>query len=156
MNLGALLHNYVLNCAALSWFLAQFIKTVLVLLTTGKLKLERMFGSGGMPSAHSACVCALAISTCRKVGFSSVEFAITFVLACVVMYDALNVRRQAGEHAKAINIVVDHINDNDNDDNTDDSALGRIKELKESLGHKPMEVLAGALLGIIISMILPL
>lgn len=155
MNLGALLHNYVLNCAALSWFLAQFIKTILVLLTTGKLKLERMFGSGGMPSAHSACVCALAIATCRKVGFSSVEFAITFVLACVVMYDALNVRRQAGEHAKAINIVVDHINDNDTDD-AEISGINRIKELKESLGHKPMEVLAGSLLGIIISMILPL
>ena len=153
--MGALLHNYVLNCAALSWFLAQFIKTILVLLTTGKLKLERMFGSGGMPSAHSACVCALAIATCRKVGFSSVEFAITFVLACVVMYDALNVRRQAGEHAKAINIVVDHINDNDTDD-AEISGINRIKELKESLGHKPMEVLAGSLLGIIISMILPL
>ncbi len=148
MKLASLLHNYVLNCAVLGWGVAQVLKTLLVLIFTGKLKLERMIGSGGMPSAHSACVCALAMGTCRYAGFSSEEFAITFVLASVVMYDAMNVRRQAGEHAKAINSIRDLMDD----DEVNDSA----NELKESLGHKPMEVLAGALLGILIALILPL
>lgn len=147
-NIGVLLHNYVLNCAVLAWFSAQIIKTLLVLVTTKRFVPERIFGPGGMPSAHSASVCALAIATCKMNGFSSVEFAITFMLACIVMYDATSVRRQAGEHAKAINKVVDRIEDDD-DDSLD------INELKEVLGHTPLEVLAGALLGILISMILP-
>ena len=146
-----LIHNYVLICAGLSWFIAQILKTLLYCVFNKKMKWERMVGSGGMPSSHTACVSALTIATCRKSGFSSVDFAISFILAVIVIYDALNVRRQAGEHAKAINIVVDHIDDR----NYDGDDLG-IKELKESLGHKPMEVLAGALLGILISMILPM
>lgn len=149
-NISELFHNYVLMCAVTAWFIAQVLKTLLVLIFTKKLMLERMVGSGGMPSAHTACVTALAISICRLSGFSSVEFGIAFILAVVVIYDAMNVRRQAGEHAKAINIVVDHI-DEDNDDGDD---LG-IKQLKESLGHKPIEVLAGALLGILVAMIMP-
>lgn len=150
-NISELFHNYVLMCAVTSWFIAQVLKTLLVLIFTKKLKLERMVGSGGMPSAHTACVSALTIAICRLCGYSSVEFGISFIFAVVVIYDALNVRRQAGEHAKAINIVVDHI-DEDNDDGDD---LG-IKQLKESLGHKPIEVLAGALLGILVAMIMPI
>ncbi len=150
-NISELLHNYVLMCAITSWFIAQVLKTLLVLIFTKKLKLERMVGSGGMPSAHTACVTALAIAICRMCGFSSVEFGIAFVLAVVVIYDALNVRRQAGEHAKAINIVVDRI-----DEEKDDDDLLGIKQLKESLGHKPIEVLAGALLGILVPLVMPL
>ncbi len=148
--LSELLHNYVLMCSVTAWFIAQVLKTLLVLIFTKKLKLERMVGSGGMPSAHTACVTALAIACCRMCGFSSVEFSIAFILAVVVIYDALNVRRQAGEHAKAINIVVDHIDE----DHDKDDLLG-IKVLKESLGHKPIEVMAGALLGILVAMIMP-
>ena len=148
--LYSLLHNYVLICAGLAWFLAQVLKTLLYFILNGKMRWERMVGSGGMPSAHTACVSALTIATCRYAGFSSVEFAISFILAIIVIYDALNVRRQAGEHAKAINIMVDRL-DNESDDEDD---LG-IKELKESLGHKPMEVLAGALLGILTAMLIP-
>ena len=148
--LQSLLHNYVLICAGSSWFIAQVLKTLLVLIFSGKCRWERMVGSGGMPSAHTACVTALSLATCRKAGFSSVEFAITFILAVIVIYEALNVRRQAGEHAKAINIMVDRL-DNEHEDDPD---LG-IKELKESLGHKPMEVLAGALLGILTAMLIP-
>ncbi len=142
--------NYVLNCAVLSWFSAQILKTLIVFITTKKFVPERIFGPGGMPSAHSASVTSLAIATCRYCGFNSVEFAISFVLACVVMYDATSVRRQAGEHAKAINIVVDKVDQLEDDDDDLD-----IKELKEVLGHTPLEVLAGALLGILIAMLLP-
>ncbi len=142
--------NYALNCAVLSWFSAQFIKTLLVLITTKKFVPERIFGPGGMPSAHSASVSALTIAVCRWVGFATPEFAITFMFASIVMYDATSVRRQAGEHAKAINIVVDKVDSlDDNDKNLD------IKELKEVLGHTPIEVMAGSLLGILIAMIMP-
>ncbi len=145
-----ILSNRVLCCAVLSWLSAQLIKTLLVFVLTKKFVSERIFGPGGMPSAHSSCVTALAISTCRVCGISSVEFAITFVLACVVMYDATSVRRQAGEHAKAINKVVDIVDKLEDDD--DDL---NIRQLKEVLGHTPLEVLAGSLLGILIAMIVP-
>ena len=126
MNISDLIHNYVLNCAVIAWAAAQVIKTLLVLFFS-------------------------AIATCRAAGFASVEFAITFVLASVVMYDALNVRRQAGEHAKAINEIATAIDEIDGEYDLLD-----IAELKEQLGHKPMEVLAGALLGILTAMILPM
>ena len=142
--------NGVLCSALLSWFSAQMIKTLLVLITTKKVVAERIFGPGGMPSAHSASVTALAIATCRVCGVQSVEFALAFVFAAVVMYDATSVRRQAGEHAKAINKVVDKVDQMEDDDDDLD-----ISELKEVLGHTPLEVLAGALLGIIISMLVP-
>ena len=142
--------NSVLCSAVISWFSAQIIKTLLVFITTKKFVPERIFGPGGMPSAHSASVTALSIATCRACGIQSVEFAIAFVLAAVVMYDATSVRRQAGEHAKAINKVVDKVDKMEEDDEE-----LNIRQLKEVLGHTPLEVLAGALLGIIISMIIP-
>lgn len=142
--------NSVLCSAVISWFSAQIIKTLLVFITTKKFVPERIFGPGGMPSAHSASVTALSIATCRVCGIQSVEFAIAFVLAAVVMYDATSVRRQAGEHAKAINKVVDKVDKMEEDDEE-----LNIRQLKEVLGHTPLEVLAGALLGIIISMIIP-
>lgn len=142
--------NGVLCSALLSWFSAQMIKTLLVLITTKKFVAERIFGPGGMPSAHSASVTALTIATSRVCGVQSVEFALAFVFAAVVMYDATSVRRQAGEHAKAINKVVDKVDQMEEDDDDLD-----IRELKEVLGHTPLEVLAGALLGIIISMLIP-
>ena len=145
--------NYALNCAVLSWFSAQMIKTLLVLIMTKKFVPERIFGPGGMPSAHSASVSALAISTCRMCGFTSTEFAIAFMLACIVMYDATSVRRQAGEHAKAINIVVDKVDSLEKDDDEEDL---NIKELKEVLGHTPFEVMAGSLLGILVAMLVPM
>ena len=142
--------NRVLCCSLLAWISAQFIKTTLVLITTKKFVPERIFGPGGMPSAHSASVVALAIATCRVCGISSVEFAITFVLSAIVMYDATSVRRQAGEHAKAINKMVDKVDKIEEDDED-----LNIDQLKEVLGHTPLEVLAGALLGILIAMLIP-
>jgi acid phosphatase family membrane protein YuiD len=149
--LQSLIHNYVLICAVAGWFSAQLLKVMYVLIRTHKFVPERMFGPGGMPSSHSACVTALTIATCRADGFGSTTFAIAFALACVVMYDATGVRRQAGEHAKALNMVMDRI-DNMYDDDTDFDN----EDLKEVLGHTPLEVLAGALLGILIALIIPM
>ena len=144
-----LLQNQVLTTALLSWFIAQVMKTILVLLVDRKFNPERMIGAGGMPSAHSATVCSLLVAIARTSGFGSVEFAISVVLAAVVMYDATGVRRAAGEQAKVLNKMLEKQSLNETDD------LLQV-ELKEFLGHTPLQVLAGALLGILIAMIIPM
>lgn len=141
-------HNYILWCSLVSWFAAQLLKFLFVLLFQKKVQFERFIGSGGMPSSHTALVTSLTISTAQICGVESSEFAIAFILACVVIYDAMGVRREAGEHAKLLNIIM-----RDDDDNFDDY---EDCELKEKLGHTPLEVLGGALLGILIPMIINL
>jgi len=139
--------NYILMASCLSWASAQIIKTFIDFFVTKKFSSERLVGAGGMPSAHSAFVSALTVSTGRLCGLSSPEFAITFSLACVVVYDAMGVRRAAGEQAKVINILADEL-----------FKIIRpedkiVKQLKELLGHTPLEVLAGIILGTTIAML---
>lgn len=176
--LGISQNTYVL-VAALSWFLAQLIKTLLNLLMNRELKLERMVGAGGMPSAHSAFVCSLMVTCGRLSGWDSAEFAICFALAAVVMYDAMGVRRAAGEHAKVLNRIISSMSDNirvmyevekkkkfdifrkrskeDPDDQLRDSAMKKNEDLlKELLGHTPLEVLGGVILGITVALLFPL
>ena len=142
--------NHTLLVALISWLLAQIIKTVIDCLLHKEFKAERLIGSGGMPSSHSALVCSVAISIARIDGFASTQFAIAFVLAMIVMYDASGVRRAAGTHAKEINKLKEQIDLLDGErDNLD-------PKLKELLGHTPLEVISGALLGIAIALILPL
>lgn len=143
-------YNYVLLTAVVSWFSAQIIKTIIHLIRYRTFNPERLFGAGGMPSSHSALVCSATLAVSRKIGTNSVEFAVMFILAVVVMYDAMGVRRAAGLHAKEINRINKTIEESANDNKQDD-----YKELKEYLGHTPFEVLGGALLGILISMIVP-
>ena len=156
--MGIIQYNYVLTAAVVSWCAAQTIKTILHLLQTKKFSPERLFGAGGMPSSHSALVCSATVAMCRKCGVGSPEFAMCFLFALVVMYDAMGVRRSAGLHAKEINrlnrifIVKGIASDSENDKQTESK---RKKEFKEYLGHTPFEVLGGALLGILISMIIP-
>ena len=137
--------NYIFTAAGLSWFSAQVIKTFINFFITKKFDAERLVGAGGMPSAHSACVSALAIATGRQCGCGSPEFAIAFAFACVVIYDAMGVRRAAGEQAKVINQLTDSLFKN----------FGETKivvsQLKELLGHTPVEVLGGIILGITIA-----
>lgn len=162
--LKLLVSNYFIDVAVISWFSAQLIKTLLFYLQNGILQAERMIGAGGMPSAHSAFVCSIAIAIAKKVGYSSPEFALALAFACVVMYDAMGVRRAAGEQAKVLNrMVLSFKNPNnlfallnshpsvglDKEESMDQ------KELNEFLGHTPLEVLGGALLGILIAMIVP-
>ena len=139
MNLLDLLDNRVLLAALLGWLVAQVLKVVLVFLEEKKLDISRMVGSGGMPSSHSALIVAMATSVGKYAGLASVEFAIAAAVAMVVMYDAANVRREAGRQAELLNrIVLDLYRDNHLDQ----------EKLKELLGHTPVEVAAGALLGI--------
>ena len=145
--------NYILYVPLLSWLAAQICKTIIYLILSGKLDLERMFGAGGMPSAHSALVCSMTIATARKFGVSSPFFAFAFILAAIVMYDAMGVRRAAGEQAKVLNRIVDDwMNEEDDEENP---MRENGKRLKEKVGHTPFEVLSGALLGILMAMIFP-
>lgn len=137
--------NLILILAGIAWALAQVLKVVVVLLTKKKLDWRFVMASGGMPSSHSAFVCACAAATGSLYGFSSPIFAIAAVLAIVVMYDAANVRKAAGEQAKILNYMMDHWKEMKPD------LFG--KELKELLGHSPLQVIIGALLGVAVGLV---
>lgn len=152
-------YNYVLTAAVIGWCSAQVIKTLLNFIQTKRFHAERLFGAGGMPSSHSAMVCSATVSMCRKCGVGSPEFALMFVLAMIVMYDAMGVRRSAGLHAREINRInrifaVKGIKAAEEAEKQQSEK--KKKELKEYLGHTPLEVLGGALLGILIAMLTPM
>lgn len=136
--------NVVVTCI-LAWFIAQLIKVILTIITSKKVDFRRFVGSGGFPSSHSSFVTSLATAVGIIDGFASTNFAVTVVLALVVMYDAAGVRRAAGQQARILNKIVE---DWDNKDLTQTD-----KRLKELLGHTPKEVFAGAVLGIIVALI---
>ena len=141
-NKGFLTGNRILDLAILAWFLAQMMKVLLELFFQKKFNWSTLFGSGGMPSSHSAFVCALAVSSGIICGLQSPVFAIAAGLAVIVMYDAFNVRRAAGEHARHLNeLMMEYLKEKP-------TAERNFKLLRESLGHTPLQVLMGALLGI--------
>lgn len=155
--------NYIINVGVISWFSAQIIKTVITFLRFRELQLERLFGAGGMPSSHSALVCSMTLAMAKMVGFDSPLFGLTFAFAMVVMYDAMGVRRAAGEQAKVLNkIIFSRVFDmlNQEIDENYPAPEGKQegpadqKELKEYLGHTPLEVLGGMLLGILIASVM--
>lgn len=137
--------NKILQTAILSWFIAQAIKVIITLIKDRRFDFTRMFGSGGMPSSHAAFTVSLATAVGSETSFSSVEFALAAAFAIVVMYDATGVRRSAGEQAKILNKIVESMRYKDS------SQTG--KKLKELLGHTPVEVFAGAVLGVIVAII---
>ena len=135
-----LLANKVLVLSVLAWLIAQVIKVLINLCVNRTMAIELLISSGGMPSSHSALVCACACSIGRLEGFSSTIFSLGAVVALVVMYDACNVRRAAGEQAKILNYIVEHWEE------MSPALVG--KELKELLGHTPVQVVMGAILGV--------
>lgn len=144
-----LFSNYILIAALASWLLAQLLKVLFYSIKHRTINLERLIGAGGMPSSHTATVVALTVAVGRLEGLASPLFAIAFILACVVMYDATGVRRAAGEQAKVLNkLVFEH--------SEDDEPMDAQKALKEFLGHTPLEVFGGAILGIIVAFLLPM
>lgn len=137
--------NSVFITCILSWFVAQLIKVITSLIKDKRIDFRRFVGSGGMPSSHSSFVTSLAVSVGILDGFSGTSFAISAILALVVMYDAAGVRRAAGQQAKILNKIVEEWEHAD---------FGKTdKRLKELLGHTPFEVFAGAILGIVIALI---
>lgn len=136
--------SVVVTCV-LSWFIAQLIKVITSLVKDKRIDFRRFVGSGGMPSSHSSLVTALATSVGVLEGFNGTSFAISCVLALVVMYDAAGVRRAAGQQAKILNKIVEEWEHAD--------FAKTDKRLKELLGHTPFEVFAGAILGIAIALL---
>ena len=136
--------NFVLVTALLASICAQLIKVILNLIVVGRFIPERVWGAGGMPSSHSAFVCACASSMGYMYGWASPVFTVAAVVAIVVMYDAANVRKAAGEQAKILNYIMEHWTE------MKPAIFG--KELKELLGHTPFQVLMGGLLGIAIGL----
>ncbi len=135
-------YNTVLTVAILSWAIAQLLKIIIELVQNKRLDLEPIMSSGGMPSSHSSFVTSTAFAIGFENGFNSDLFALAAVLAIVVMYDASGVRRQAGLHAELLNNIVKKI---------EDHTLNVTEELKVLLGHTPIQVFAGALLGILVA-----
>lgn len=141
--LTALARNQVLLSAVAAWTVAQFTKLTRDAVR-GRLSWERLTGAGGMPSAHTALVVATAAASGFTAGFDSPLFAIAFVVAGIVMYDAAGVRRHAGRHARALNRIIFKMNT--------EHPLKKFR-LKEQIGHSPLEVLAGAAQGVLVGWI---
>ena len=140
-----LLSNELFISAATAWLVAQVLKTLIHAFLTKNFDLERMYGSGGMPSSHSSTVTALATSSFFLHGAGSSEFAISVILAIIVMYDARGVRRETGIQAKVLNDLMELLKDIHNE------IMPMDEKLKEFVGHTPLQVVAGALLGFIIA-----
>lgn len=141
-----LVRNRIFVSAVLGWFTAQVLKTIIHMFLTRKFVAERMVGSGGMPSSHSATVCALATATGMVYGGGGFEFAIAVILAIVVMHDAMGVRRETGIQAKVINEMLEAFTNMG-------KKMSAEEKLKEFVGHTPLQVLAGAILGILIAVL---
>ena len=138
-------NNYLLMLPVLSWTAAQVLKTIVNTILRGKFSKERLVVSGGWPSSHSALVCSLFIGAARKFGLESPFFALSFVLAAIVMYDAMGVRQETGKQAKVLNRLIKEMQGEGHD----------FQLLKEMVGHTPFQVLCGALLGILIAILIP-
>lgn len=157
--------NPTITVGLISFVSAQIIKTALYAIKQKTFNPERITGAGGMPSSHSALVISVALYLLRLEGFGSTTFALSIMMMGVVIYDALSVRYNAGLHGKELNRlrrVIDEMDDEisrlSGEDQKDEKLeeMSDRKEFKEFLGHKPIEVLAGALLGILIAMVFPL
>jgi acid phosphatase family membrane protein YuiD len=140
----ALLDNRILVAAFIAWAIAQLTKTVYELIRCRKLRLSRLVSAGGMPSSHSALVTSLATATGRVAGIESAAFAISLVLAAIVMHDAAGVRRAVSIQARILDQMID------------EAFQGKPfaeKRLRELIGHTPTQVIVGGLLGVGVALI---
>lgn len=140
--LSALEQNKILIATMVAWLLAQILKTGTAYWRNRRFQAERLVGAGGMPSSHTALVVSLACSIGWREGWDTPLFALSVVLAGIVMYDAAGVRRAAGRQARVLNKLMQELRV---------EHTIRDTRLKELLGHTPLEVLAGALLGVVIA-----
>ena len=128
----------------LMWLCIQTFKVIWDLIKTHKFNFRRILGAGGMPSSHTAVVVALSTMIAREYGLESPIFAISAVFSAVVMYDAAGVRRAAGKQAKMLNKIIE---------TPGLSQLEMQEKLVEVLGHTPIQVIVGAIIGIIVGLI---
>lgn len=145
--LSELYHNRVFMAAVTGWFVAQILKTIIHMWFNRRFVAERLVGSGGMPSSHSSTVCALVTATGIEFGGGSYEFAIAAIFAIIVMYDAMGVRRETGIQAKVLNEMMELFTKMGKEMTVED-------RLKEFVGHTPLQVLMGAILGVGIALLM--
>lgn len=145
--LSELYHNRVFMAAVTGWFVAQILKTIIHMWFNRRFVAERLVGSGGMPSSHSSTVCALVTATGIEFGGGSYEFAIAAIFAIIVMYDAMGVRRETGIQAKVLNEMMELFTKMGKEMTAED-------RLKEFVGHTPLQVLMGAILGVGIALLM--
>ena len=137
-----------MRCAVISWIVAQFIKVLITLWLDKRLDWRRCFGMGGMPSSHTAFVFSLMMAVAFKDGVASSTFAVAFALAAVVIYDAMGVRRETGRQSVVLNQII-----------TEMLVEGKPiteQQLKELVGHSPLEVLGGLIVGIVVTLLMML
>lgn len=142
-----ILSNQTLVTACVAWLVAQLLKTAIDFRIYRSFHPERLVGSGGMPSSHSSTVCGLTTAAFLQYGAGSFEFSISFILAMVVMYDATGVRMETGKQSKVLNMLLEE---------NPFEWKGEILEqkLKEFVGHTPLQVFAGAVLGIVLAVLM--
>jgi uncharacterized protein len=142
-DIAQILDNRILLVAVAACLIAQVLKLIIDVIQNGKVSVKVLTTTGGMPSAHSALVTALAAGVGESLGWKSAEFAIATIFAIVVMYDAAGVRQAAGKQARILNQMIDELFSDDHKFNEE--------KLKELLGHTPVQVIAGSVLGIAVN-----
>ncbi|MCD6091338.1 MAG: divergent PAP2 family protein [Bacteroidales bacterium] len=146
-NSGIIFGNKILDVVFLAWFAAQFYKVIHSIILEKRLVISQLWETGGMPSSHTATVSALATAVGITYGLQSPIFAVSIVFAIVVMSDAAGIRRAAGKHAGMLNKLHDSLK------NLLENKFHQ-EQLKELLGHTPVEVLVGAVLGVAIALLM--
>lgn len=135
--MNSIINNPAIVIPFITWWLVQILKFIAEIITNKKINIRRLWGSGGMPSSHSATVMALTTVIGIVDGFNSTVFASSFAFSIIVMYDAAGVRRAAGKQAKVLNQIIENKN------------INVQEKLVELLGHTPIEVFVGAIFGIV-------
>lgn len=148
--LQTLIHNKMFMAPLLSWAIAQVVKTILNFILTKKFNPERLIGSGGMPSCHSATVIGLMYATAFCRGIDGFEFPLATTLAIIVMYDAMNVRMETGKQSIVLNFFLKNEEIMSQLKNVNKEEWPKII-LKEYVGHTPLQVLGGILTGLIVA-----
>lgn len=141
-----ILGNRVLIIAATAWLVAGILKVIIEFFITKKFSIKRIFGAGGMPSSHTSTVIALAIAVAYECGVGSVFFALAAMFAIVVIHDAVGVRLETGKQAKVLNAMMFESNAFED--------LSFEKQLKEYVGHTPIQALIGAIVGLIVAFVM--
>ena len=136
--------NKFLYVPLMVWFCIQVFKVITDLITTKKFNFKRIMGAGGMPSSHSAVVTCLAAMVGKNQGLDTPIFAMSVIFALVVMYDAAGVRRAAGKQARLLNKIVE---------TPGLSSVQVTEKLVEVLGHTPLQVIVGAIIGIVVGLL---
>ena len=137
--------NRILIAGALGWLTAQVLKTIIFAITNHGLNWSRLVGDGGMPSGHSATVTAIAVSCGMGLGFDSPIVAVACFMAIIVMHDAMGVRRETGKQSQVLNHLVEVVYAKN---------LTSEEKLKEFVGHTPLQVFFGFLLGLCIAIVI--